>query len=81
MGADLKERVKMQEHEVAPWVATLRNLTFDFSTLAVPSIAALDGTALGGGLEIALSCDFRVAARDAKMGLVETRLAIIPGGG
>ena len=42
-------------------------------------LAAIDGAALGGGLEIALACDLRVASSSAKMGLVETRLAIIPG--
>ena len=46
-----------------------------------PIIAAIDGHALGGGLEMALACDIRVAADSAKMGLVETRLAIIPGAG
>ena len=45
----------------------------------MPVIAAIDGHALGGGLEMALACDIRVAADSAKMGLVETRLAIIPG--
>jgi methylglutaconyl-CoA hydratase len=41
----------------------------------------MDGAAFGGGLELALSCDLRVAGKDAKMGLVETALAIIPGAG
>ena len=47
----------------------------------MPVIAALDGHALGGGLEMALACDLRVASDSAKMGLVETKLAIIPGAG
>lgn len=47
----------------------------------MPTIAALDGHALGGGLEIALACDLRFAAENAKIGLVETKLAIIPGAG
>lgn len=80
-GADLKERAVMPEAEVGPFVASARQLTIDLSDLPIPTIAALDGAALGGGLELALSCDLRVAASSAKMGLVETRLAIIPGAG
>jgi len=80
-GADLKERAKMAESEVGPFVASARQLTIELSDLPIPTIAALDGAALGGGLELALSCDMRVAASSAKMGLVETRLAIIPGAG
>mmetsp|Transcript_17670 Transcript_17670/g.26475 ORF Transcript_17670/g.26475 Transcript_17670/m.26475 type:complete len:288 (-) Transcript_17670:180-1043(-) len=80
-GADLKERATMAEHEVAPFVAKLRGLTMGLYSLPMPVIAAIDGPALGGGLEMALSCDLRVAADSAKMGLVETKLAIIPGAG
>lgn len=49
--------------------------------LEVPSIACIDGYALGGGLELGLSCDMMIASKNSKLGLVETNLAIIPGAG
>jgi methylglutaconyl-CoA hydratase len=78
-GADLKERLKMRPEDVGPFVAKLRGLVGNLEALPMPVIAAIDGAALGGGLELALACDLRVASTTAKMGLVETRLAIIPG--
>lgn len=80
-GADLKERAKMAAHEVGPFVSMARAAIMELNNLPMPTIAALDGHALGGGLEMALSCDFRIAASNAKVGLTETRLAIIPGAG
>lgn len=80
-GADLKERQTMPPKAVGPAVAKARRLIYDLENLPMPIIAAIDGHALGGGLEMALACDLRVAADSAKMGLVETRLAIIPGAG
>lgn len=80
-GADLKERAKMSLEEVAPFVARTRKIFNDVSCLPIPTIAALDGVALGGGLELALACDFRFASSSTKMGLVETKLGIIPGAG
>jgi methylglutaconyl-CoA hydratase len=78
-GADLKERAKMKEEEVGPFVASLRDMVHKLYNFPLPTIAALDGIALGGGLEIALACDIRVASKTTKMGLVETTLGIIPG--
>lgn len=80
-GADLKERATMRPEEVGPFVTKLRSMLAGAQNLPMPTIAAIDGAALGGGLELALGLDFRVASDDAKMGLVETKLAIIPGGG
>merc|ERR1719290_793048 len=80
-GADLKERVKMTPDEVGPFVARGREIIGAWEKLPMPVIAAIDGVALGGGLEMALACDLRVASSDARVGLTETRLAIIPGGG
>jgi len=80
-GADLKERAKMKPEEVGPFVASGRALITDLTDLPMPTIAAIDGPALGGGMEMALGCDLRTASDNAKMGLTETKLGIIPGGG
>jgi len=71
----------MAPEEVGPFVGKLRSLLYDMQKVPFPTIAALDGTAVGGGLEMALGYDIRIAASTAKMGLVETKLAIIPGAG
>jgi len=80
-GADLKERAQMSASEVGPFVSRGREVIGAWDKLPMPVIAALDGVAMGGGLEMALACDLRVASSDARLGLTETRLAIIPGGG
>jgi len=80
-GADLKERLSLPSTEVGWRVADIRNLANIIENVPVPVIAAVDGTALGGGFELALSCDFIVCASNAIFGLVETRLGIIPGAG
>jgi methylglutaconyl-CoA hydratase len=80
-GADLKERKTLTPVEVQRFVNSLRSLIVKLENLPAPTIAAIDGAAMGGGLEMGLACDFRVASNQAKMGLVETRLAIIPGAG
>jgi len=80
-GADLKERQGMAEAEVAGFVDSLRQAFTLLEKVPVPTIAAIEGVALGGGLELALCCDLRIAGRDAILGLPETALAIIPGAG
>ncbi|KAK9120927.1 hypothetical protein Syun_018544 [Stephania yunnanensis] len=80
-GADLKERRTMNPSEVQFFVNSLR-LTFSLlESLRIPTIAVIEGVALGGGLEMALSCDLRICGEDATFGLPETGLAIIPGAG
>lgn len=69
----------MTPTEVSQFLYNLRQTFRDLETLPIPTIAAIEGTAVGGGLEMALSCDMRVAGPKAKMGLVETKLAILPG--
>ena len=80
-GADLKERADLNELQVKEFIFTIRNLFTSIEYLNKPVIAAVNGVALGGGVEICLACDIRIAAMNASMGLTETRLAIIPGGG
>ena len=80
-GADLKEREKMTEIEVKNYIKTIRDTFSMFEDIPKPTICAINGYAFGGGLEMALACDLRIAADTAKMGLTETSLAIIPGAG
>lgn len=80
-GADLKERAAMDTQQVAEFVHGLRTAFTDLESLPMPTIAAIEGAALGGGLEVALACDLRVAGDQALLGLPETGLAIIPGAG
>jgi enoyl-CoA hydratase/carnithine racemase len=80
-GADLKERATLTPVQVKEFIFTIRNLFTAIEQLSKPVIAAVNGIALGGGTELALACDIRIAAETASMGLTETRLAIIPGAG
>ncbi|NBJ69926.1 MULTISPECIES: enoyl-CoA hydratase [Clostridia] len=80
-GADLKERATMTDQEVISAVTAIGDTVTMVENLSMPLIAALNGVAFGGGLELALACDIRIAARHVKMGLTETSLAIIPGAG
>ncbi|XP_037014225.2 enoyl-CoA hydratase domain-containing protein 2, mitochondrial isoform X2 [Artibeus jamaicensis] len=80
-GADLKEREQMNEAEVGACVQQLRGMMNEIAAFPAPTIAAMDGTALGGGLELALACDLRVAASSAVMGLIETTRGVLPGAG
>ncbi|MEJ5366038.1 MAG: enoyl-CoA hydratase [Desulfosoma sp.] len=80
-GADLKERATLSDIQVKEFIHTIRNLFSAVEDLPKPVIAAVNGVALGGGTELALACDIRIAASTATMGLTETRLAIIPGAG
>jgi enoyl-CoA hydratase/carnithine racemase len=80
-GADLKERVGMSEADVRLFLAQLGRTLRAMELSDCIFIAALNGAALGGGTELALACDFRIAAPTAELGLTEVQLGIIPGGG
>jgi enoyl-CoA hydratase/carnithine racemase len=80
-GADIKEMVASGPEEIAVDVGALEQACRDLEAIPKITIAAINGFALGGGLEVALACDFRYAADDAQLGLPEIRLGIIPGSG
>ncbi|MBS4171981.1 enoyl-CoA hydratase-related protein [Bacillus sp. FJAT-49736] len=81
VGADLKERKTLSEQEVRRNVHKIGEVFSSVEKLPQPTIAAMNGYAFGGGMELALACDFRIAVKEAVMGLTETSLAIIPGAG
>lgn len=80
-GADIKEMSRFTPADAKQY-GTLGQRAFD-SIAALPSVtlAALNGAAFGGGLEVALACDFRIAVKSAKLGLPEVTLGLIPGWG
>jgi enoyl-CoA hydratase len=80
-GADLKERKTLNEAQVRRNVNKIRTVFNQIADLPQPTIAAVNGHAFGGGFELMLACDFRIAGSEAKMGLTEVSLAIIPGAG
>lgn len=81
-GADIAEFADFSVEEGAQLAAQGQELLFDFiENLKKPVLAAINGFALGGGLELAMACHFRVASENAKMGLPEVSLGVIPGYG
>lgn len=80
-GADLKERRGMDEAQTRARIGLINGVFNALHRLPKPTIAAMNGSAFGGGLELALSCDFRVAVAGAQLGLTEVRLGIMPGAG
>lgn len=81
-GADISEFADFSKEEGAQLAAKGQEVLFDYiEQLSTPVIAAINGFALGGGLELAMACHFRIASDNARMGLPEVTLGVIPGYG
>jgi enoyl-CoA hydratase/carnithine racemase len=80
-GADIKEMAALEPEEVRPIVTALGDALVRLEALPKITIAAIEGFALGGGCELALACDVRVASAEARLGQPEVKIGIIPGAG
>ena len=80
-GADIIELVEKSSMEASEWSRWAQGITTYMEKLSKPIIAKINGFCLGGGLELAMVCDFRIASEKAVFGLPEINMAIIPGGG
>ena len=80
-GADIKEMLDMNPEQAKAFAQKGQSVFHELNLLKIPVIAAVNGFALGGGLELALGCDFMIASENAKFGLPEVSLGLIPGFG
>jgi enoyl-CoA hydratase/carnithine racemase len=80
-GADIKEMAEMSYADMTEHCRALQNALNTVAAIGAPVVAAITGYALGGGLELALCADFRVAGKSAKVGQPEIQLGVIPGAG
>jgi enoyl-CoA hydratase len=80
-GADIREMSDLSEEQAHAFAERGQAIFHEMNLLKIPVIAAVNGFALGGGLELALACDFIIASENAKMGLPEVSLGLIPGFG
>ena len=83
-GADITEFVehfKKSHDEVKSWIFEMNTVLNRFEDLDIPTVSLINGFALGGGFEVTLSTDYRIASAKAKVGLPETKLGIMPGWG
>lgn len=80
-GADIKEMTEMNEDQAMQFARRGQTIFHELNLLKIPVVAAVNGFALGGGLELALGCDFIIASQNAKFALPEVGLGLIPGFG
>jgi enoyl-CoA hydratase/carnithine racemase len=80
-GADLKERKGVPASASKPYIDAISGAIDAWARLAKPTLCAMNGSAYGGGLELALACDMRILVEGAEVGLTEVRLGIMPGAG
>jgi enoyl-CoA hydratase len=80
-GADIRQLAGMGYEEIVGWNRAMQGVLTRIATLPMPVVAAVNGFALGGGMELALCADYRVAAADATFGQPEVLLGIMPGSG
>lgn len=80
-GADLKERKGVSAEETGPYVDAISGAINAWSRIPQPTLAVVNGFAFGGGMELAIACDLRIASDNALFGLTEVRLGIMPGAG
>ena len=79
-GGDVKQLEAVRDEQFALTMAARFRESLDrLSSLAVPVVCALNGVALGGGAEVAVACDFRIASETARIGFIQVRLAVMPG--
>jgi enoyl-CoA hydratase/carnithine racemase len=80
-GADLKERKGVSAEDTGPYVDAISGAINAWARIPQPTIAVVNGYAFGGGMEVAIACDLRIASDNAAFGLTEVRLGIMPGAG
>ncbi len=80
-GADLKERKGVPASEAGPFINAIAGAINGWAEIRKPTIAMMNGSAYGGGLELAMACDFRILVEGSEVALTEVRLGIMPGAG
>jgi len=84
VGADITEFLETFQkpiEELVPWIKQSTNIFDSLEDIQLPTIAAINGIALGGGCELTLACDYRIADTSVSIGLPEVKLGLIPGFG